>query len=62
MNTKMLRYFITIAFLILTLSAKKSNIYSDDYYSIMGVRRDASDADIKKAFKKLAVQYHPDKN
>ncbi len=32
-----------------------------DYYSILGVPRDASEGDIKKAFRKLAHQYHPDK-
>lgn len=32
-----------------------------DYYEVLGVKKDASADEIKKAFRKLAVQYHPDK-
>ena len=33
-----------------------------DYYDVLGVKRSSSEAEIKKAFRRLAMKYHPDRN
>jgi preprotein translocase subunit Sec63 len=33
-----------------------------DFYKILGVKRNATQSEIKKAYRKLSLQYHPDKN
>ena len=56
MSNKRSLFAIIILFLI-TLSQ-----CGEDYYKLLGVKRNASKQEIKKAFKKLSLKYHPDKN
>ena len=53
---------LSLCFLSVVLSKRKEDKDQTDYYKLLGVSRDASEKEIKRAFRKLAVKYHPDKN
>jgi len=39
-----------------------ADVRSDDYYKVLGVERSATEADVTKAYKRLALRHHPDKH
>ena len=52
--------FFVFVFIIPTISKKSNN--ENDYYKILGVKKDTIDGEIKKAYRKLSLKWHPDKN
>ena len=51
-----------IVFFLIFNSISLSVFASEDFYDLLGVSRDATKAQIRRAFKKLAIEKHPDKN
>ena len=55
-------WFLVFNFLLLFLATVSDAANANNYYKTLGVDQQATSSEIKKAFRKLAMKYHPDKN
>ncbi|ETI53931.1 hypothetical protein F443_03173 [Phytophthora nicotianae P1569] len=51
-----------LALLALLLLVSSADVLAEDPYKVLGVKRSASEAEIKRAYRSLALKWHPDKN
>jgi preprotein translocase subunit Sec63 len=54
------RWIVSVIFLILCLYGVECA--SKDFYKILGIKKTFTDRELKKAYRKLSLKYHPDKN
>ena len=54
--------FLCLLSLIVEVAARRDDTKNRDFYKILEIKKNAKAADIKKAYRKLTLQYHPDKN
>jgi preprotein translocase subunit Sec63 len=55
LSNKVYLFLICLLILPMTVSAR-------DFYKILDIKKNASPSDIKKAYRKMSLKYHPDKN
>lgn len=53
--SRWVRFLVGVCLFVVTAAAEK------DYYKLLGVKKNANEAQLKRAYRKLAMKYHPDK-
>ncbi len=56
------KIFCKLCYIFICSQQKKRLKMGKDYYKILGIERNATDDEIKKAYRKMALKFHPDKN
>ena len=56
------QFFNSISLFLILFLLIPNSFCGEDYYKLLGIKRSASKAEIRRAFKKLSLKYHPDKN